>query len=382
MRLASRQLRTLAGRNEERMAGFTTSLLDVIRMASSAIEWYPQVSVGPVAELAVLGYAADDVATLMSALLDNATRYSPGMVTVSCHLLEQGGVMFRIEDTGIGIGPGPGREAERRPGRPGSRCHESTGRHTGFPVVHRIARKHSIGVRFASRRPPGTGTVAMVTLPPQLLCAIPAHDAARPPSPSRSVATAATGSRSARASGPPGAGRIRAGAAHAGRSALVASPDTDREQPGRSEPRCRRGYRPRLRRRPLPTEPVSPDGARRRRRRAVIARPSRATPVSPASPEAVPPSGVAGAGPAEIVLRRELPRRGAGPAARLTSRGRPSLPSTSTSRSPPRRSPSPSRRRPGGPSPTTSARSRRASRRPSPPAASPAASSARCLTVP
>ncbi len=103
MRLASRQLVTLAGRNEERVAGFTTSLLDVIRMASSAIEWYPQVTIGPVAELAVPGYAADDVATLMSALLDNATRYSPGMVTVSCHLLEHGGVMFRIEDTGLGM---------------------------------------------------------------------------------------------------------------------------------------------------------------------------------------------------------------------------------------------------------------------------------------
>ena len=47
MRLASRQLVTLAGRNEERVAGFTTSLLDVIRMASSAIEWYPQVADRP-----------------------------------------------------------------------------------------------------------------------------------------------------------------------------------------------------------------------------------------------------------------------------------------------------------------------------------------------
>ncbi len=58
---------------------------------------------------------------------------------------------------------------------------QSTARHTGFPVVHRIARKHSIGVRFASRRPPGTGTLAMVTLPPQLLCAIPAQDTPREP---------------------------------------------------------------------------------------------------------------------------------------------------------------------------------------------------------
>src|SRR5580692_1640106 len=169
-------MRTLAGRNEEREAGFTTSLLDVIRMASSGIEWYPQVSVGPVTELAVPGYAADDVATLMSALLDNATRYSPGMVNVSCHLLEEGGVMFRIEDTGVGIARDqiPRLNAAFAGAVPD--VNESTARHTGFPVVHRIARKHSIGVRFASRRRPGTGTLAMVTVPPQLVCAIPAQD--------------------------------------------------------------------------------------------------------------------------------------------------------------------------------------------------------------
>ena len=81
MRRASRDLRTLAGRSEEELAGFTTSLLDVIRMAASAIERYTQVTVGRVTDLAVLGYAADDVGSLMSALLDNATRYSPGTVT-------------------------------------------------------------------------------------------------------------------------------------------------------------------------------------------------------------------------------------------------------------------------------------------------------------
>ena len=176
MRLASRQLVTLAARNEERVAGFTTSVLDVIRMASSAIEWYPQVAIGRVAELAVPGYAADDIATLMSALLDNATRYSPGMVTVSCHLLEHGGVMFRIEDTGLGMARDQVARLNLALAGAVPDVNESTARHTGFPVVHRIARKLSIGVRFASRRPPGTGTLAMVTLPPQLICAIPAQD--------------------------------------------------------------------------------------------------------------------------------------------------------------------------------------------------------------
>jgi hypothetical protein len=60
---------------------------------------------------------------------------------------------------------------------------ERTGRHTGFPVVHRIARKHQIGVRLASRPLPSSGTVAMVTLPPHLLCEVPAEEAQRRPTP-------------------------------------------------------------------------------------------------------------------------------------------------------------------------------------------------------
>ena len=209
MRLASRQLRTLAGRDDTRLAGFTTSLIDLIRMASSAIEWYPQVSVGPVAELAVPGYAADDVATLLSALLDNATRYSPGTVTVSCHLLQEGGVMFRVEDTGLGIGRDKVRRLNAAFAGPVPEVDESTARHTGFPVVHRLASKHSISVRFASRRQPGTGTLAMVILPPQLVCAIPAQPAPRPPAPAEPANEAAA--RSAASALPPLPRRERSG---------------------------------------------------------------------------------------------------------------------------------------------------------------------------
>src|SRR5450756_585118 len=183
MRRASRDLRTLAGRSEEELAGFTTSLLDVIRMAASAIERYTQVSVGRITELAVLGYAADDVGALMSALLDNATRYSPGTVTVSGHLLEDGGVMFRVEDTGIGIGADQVAMLNAVFAGAVPDVDERTGRHTGFPVVHRIARKHSIAVRLSSRPLPSNGMVAMVTLPPHLLCEPPVEDADPRPEP-------------------------------------------------------------------------------------------------------------------------------------------------------------------------------------------------------
>ena len=188
MRRASRDLRTLAGRGEEELAGFTTSLLDIIRMAASAIERYPQVSVGRVTDLAVLGYAADDVGALMAALLDNATRYSPGTVTVSGHLIDDGGVMFRIEDTGIGIGPDQVDTLNATLAGPVPDVDDRTGRHTGFPVAHRIARKHSIVVRLASRPQPSSGTVAMVTLPPHLLCEVPAEEPLRRPGPPAAAA--------------------------------------------------------------------------------------------------------------------------------------------------------------------------------------------------
>jgi hypothetical protein len=181
MRRASRDLRTLAGRSEEELAGFTTSLLDIIRMAASGIERYTQVTVGRVTDLAVLGFAADDIGSLMSSLLDNATRYSPGTVTVSAHLLDDGSVMFRVEDTGIGIGADQVAALNAAFAGPVPDVDERTGRHTGFPVVHRIARKHSVGVRIAARPLPSSGTVVMVTVPPHLLCEVPPEEAPRRP---------------------------------------------------------------------------------------------------------------------------------------------------------------------------------------------------------
>ncbi|MEU0264854.1 ATP-binding protein [Nocardioides sp. NPDC006303] len=173
MRRASRDLRTLAGRAEDEMGGIDTSLLDIIRMALSGIERYNQVTIGRVSDLAVIGYAADDVSCLIAALLDNATKYSPGAVTVNVHLADAGDVLFRIEDTGIGI-------PERSVGRlnallagPIVELVSKSGSHTGFPVVHRIARKYDIDVRLATRPAPGNGMIAMVKVPAQLLCEVP-----------------------------------------------------------------------------------------------------------------------------------------------------------------------------------------------------------------
>jgi len=182
MRRVTRDLRVLAGRGGEEIAGHTTSLLDVVRVANSSIEHYGRVTIGPVAELAVVAYAADDIASLLAALTDNATRYSPSEVTVSAHLLADGGVMFRVEDSGLGIEPGwLGALNNVLAGpAPAEGVFNFSGRHTGFAVVHRLARRYGLRVQLARREPPGagpasgvSGTIAMAVIPPSLLCEIP-----------------------------------------------------------------------------------------------------------------------------------------------------------------------------------------------------------------
>ncbi|MDL4814089.1 ATP-binding protein [Actinomadura opuntiae] len=138
-------------------------------MAESSIEQYQQVAILRVVDLAVPAYAAEDLASLVAALLDNATRYSPSKVTVSAHLLDNGGVMIRIEDSGIGMSASQLDGLNAALASPVPPMTRETSRQTGFPVVHRLARRHGVGVRLAART---GGTVAMVTVPPSLLCEI------------------------------------------------------------------------------------------------------------------------------------------------------------------------------------------------------------------
>lgn len=173
MRRMTRDLRTLAARGEQDLAGPVTSVLDVIRMAQSAIDRYQQVTVGRVCELAVLGYAADDVASLLAVLLDNATRYSPGMVTVGAHLTGDGSVMLRVEDTGIGIAPMQVEALNAIFAGPVPDADENAGRHSGFPVAHRLAARHSIRLVLSTRHGRQSGMLAMATLPAPMLCEIP-----------------------------------------------------------------------------------------------------------------------------------------------------------------------------------------------------------------
>ncbi|MCP9952113.1 ATP-binding protein [Actinomadura madurae] len=190
MRRAAREMSVLAGGGSAELGGHTTSLVDVVRLAESSIERYTQVVIGKVVQLAVVPYASDDVASLLVVLLDNATRYSPSAVTVSAHLLDNGAVMMRIEDKGIGIAPDRLQAINAMLSGPVPPIGADTARHTGFPVAHRLAAKHGIGVGLACRPAASgsaQGTVAMVVVPPALLCEL-AEEPLVPPRPAASAA--------------------------------------------------------------------------------------------------------------------------------------------------------------------------------------------------
>ncbi|MDA0567766.1 hypothetical protein LG943_26090, partial [Streptomonospora sp. S1-112] len=175
MRRAARELRVLAERDDSELGGGVASLLDVVRMAASSIESYARIQIGTVAELAVPAYATDDVAALIAPLLDNATRYSPGTVAVSAHPTENGGVVVRVVDSGIGLKEEQVRTLNAAMAGAVPPVDDRTSRHTGFPVVHRLARRHGVGVHFSSRTSGGPGgTTVVVSLPPDLVCDIPA----------------------------------------------------------------------------------------------------------------------------------------------------------------------------------------------------------------
>ena len=309
--------------------------------------------------------------------------------------------MFRIEDTGIGIARDQVPRLNAAFAGPVPDVNESTARHTGFPVVHRIARKHSIGVRFASRRAPGHRHARDGDPPAAAALRDRGGRLAAPSCRRRAVSALARGDGGS-GSAPPRAGRSdgerigrdRIGAGVVGDHLGTGSTDTggtagarasrgdvadgsaprSRTAAGRAPPRRRaRGSAPRggTARGSAPRGGTARGSAPRSRiagRRADRARIA----AGPADRGRAAGGGVDGAGPRPGRASRRATAPGTAECARRRAeagRGRRAIASRS-------------RRRPGGPSPTTSARSPRASRTPSPPVASPAASSARCSTVP
>ncbi|GAA1823173.1 ATP-binding protein [Planosporangium flavigriseum] len=173
IRRQAENLQVLLGRKVDDADRQVTSLLDVIRAASSAIEYYPRVQIGQIVNLSVVEFAADDVIRVLTELLDNSTRFSPptSPVIVSAYITETGNVLMRIEDAGVGIKPDhlpalnamlAGAVPPALDGNPAS--------HLGLVVVSRLAVANQMRVHLTNRQSGGTTT--HVLIPDALLCEV------------------------------------------------------------------------------------------------------------------------------------------------------------------------------------------------------------------
>jgi hypothetical protein len=157
-----------------------TSVADVIGAALGRIAGWQRVAVGLIAEIAVVEGVSGDLIRVMTELLDNAVRYSPATtpVTVSGHLLHDGGLLVRVEDGGIGM-----IEADRLlytgllcspypAAMVSSHGHGSI--QQGLQVVSRAAGTHGIQITLSPRSP--QGTIATVHVPAGLVTEVPRRD--------------------------------------------------------------------------------------------------------------------------------------------------------------------------------------------------------------
>ncbi|MFE9692129.1 sensor histidine kinase [Micromonospora sp. NPDC005806] len=181
IRRHAENLQVLLGRRVEDANPQTVTLVDVVRAASSAIEHYPRIQVGHVLDLAVVEFAADDVIRVLTELLDNATRFSPptSPVIVSAFITEDGSVLLRIEDAGVGIHPDHLTQLNALlGGQPITPVTLDPAAHLGLAVVAHLAVAQRLRVALTNR--PSGGTTATVFVPGALLCEIPTAPGADP----------------------------------------------------------------------------------------------------------------------------------------------------------------------------------------------------------
>lgn len=168
LRRNNENLRLLAGHDAETGDAANASVLDIVRAALSSIDQYRRVELGKIAPLGIVGFAADDVSRLLAELLDNATMHSSpeSIVSVGAHVTEQGSVLIRVEDAGIGV-------PETRLARLNERLDSApvldreAVDHMGLAVVRQLASRHGINVWLAKRAP--CGTAASVLMPLSLI---------------------------------------------------------------------------------------------------------------------------------------------------------------------------------------------------------------------
>ncbi|MDF5752685.1 nitrate- and nitrite sensing domain-containing protein [Spongiactinospora sp. TRM90649] len=168
MRRNSENLLVLAGHEPTRRRSQPAKLVDVVRASLSEVEDYERVQVKVHRAISVVGSAANDLVHLVAELVENAIQFSPRntQVTVSSSLIEGGGALLSVIDSGIGMTEEEIAEANRRLAEPPV-VDVSVSRRMGLFVVGRLALRH--GIRAQLRLAEGNGLIAMVLVPPTLI---------------------------------------------------------------------------------------------------------------------------------------------------------------------------------------------------------------------
>jgi hypothetical protein len=165
MRRTTDSLLVLGGHGPGGVRGAAVPMLDVLRGASSRIEDYARVGMGVVDEdLCVAGHAADELALLLSELMDNAAAHSRDPVTVHARRLADRAVV-QVIDLGIGLDERRRRVLNERLASPV--VDVAAVSRMGLTVVGLLAAHHGLHVELRANLP--RGTIAEVVLPTPLL---------------------------------------------------------------------------------------------------------------------------------------------------------------------------------------------------------------------
>ena len=164
LRRNANSLVVLSGATEQQITSEPLSVADTIRSALGEIEGFQRVRLGSVDDELLAPTVTADVILLLAELLENGTSFSPPHteVEVEARSSDDGGVLVRIVDHGLGMTPDQLRaENARLVSR--ERLDLAPTDVLGLFVVGRLARRHGIDVRLMPT--PGTGVTAEVRIP-------------------------------------------------------------------------------------------------------------------------------------------------------------------------------------------------------------------------
>ncbi|MER8016293.1 nitrate- and nitrite sensing domain-containing protein [Streptomyces griseoluteus] len=190
MRRHAESLIILSGAAPGRRWRGPVPVADVVASAVSEIEAYTRVVVPPMPGDGIAADAVADVVHLLAELLENATLFSPPHTEVTLRTGHEDGLLvLRVDDRGLGLDAGQREEAARTLRDPDA--FDPT-RHDrlGLYVVGRLAARHGIEVGLGES--PYGGTTATVLIPAGVLAAVepaPARPAPPPVSPRVPVRT-------------------------------------------------------------------------------------------------------------------------------------------------------------------------------------------------